>query len=92
MAGIGDLLNLGPVSAGWLETVGIRSYDDLEGLGSVEAYLLVKEAFPAASANLLYALEGALRDVRWDDLPVADRAALREEARRRAVSPDARRP
>ena len=75
-----DLLNLGPASARWLEAVGITSYDDLEQLGSVEAYLLVREAFPAASANLLYALEGALRDVRWDELPRSQRDALREQA------------
>jgi hypothetical protein len=28
----------------------------------------------------LYALEGALRDVRWDKLPAAERAALRAAA------------
>ena len=75
-----DLLNLGPTSAGWLRGVGIASYDDLERLGSVEAFLLVADARPEVSLNLLYALEGALRDVRWDLLPVADRAELRRRA------------
>ena len=40
----------------------------------------VRESFPTASANLLYALEGALRDTRWDDLPVELRRELRRQA------------
>ena len=77
---IGSLLNLGPRSEEWLTAVGITSYEQLESLGSVQAYLRVRERFPRASANLLYALEGALLDVRWDLLPVELRARLRREA------------
>lgn len=80
--GIGSLLNLGPRSEQWLTAVGITTYEDLERLGSVQAYQRVREAFPRASANLLYALEGALLDVRWDLLPVQ----LREDLRRAADS------
>lgn len=81
---LGSLLNLGPQSERWLLAVGITSYDDLEQLGSVAAYVRVREAFPRASANLLYALEGALRDVRWDYLPVELRAELRRQAQEAA--------
>ena len=75
-----DLLDLGPTSARWLRDIGVESYDELDRLGSVEAYQLVKQVHPEGSADLLYALEGALRDVRWDLLPVADRAVLRRRA------------
>jgi DNA transformation protein len=78
--GIGSLLNLGPRSQEWLTAVGITTYEDLERLGSVQAYLRVQERFPAASATLLYALEGALLDVRWDLLPLDVRQRLRREA------------
>ena len=62
--------------------MGIETYDDLERLGSVEAYLLVAESRPGVSLNLLYALEGALQDVRWDLLPTEQRAELRRRAGR----------
>ena len=79
-----DLLNLGPTSAGWLRDVGIETYDDLERLGSVQAFLLVDGSREGVSLNLLWALEGALRDVRWDRLPVEVRAELRRQAGRAA--------
>ena len=77
------LRNLGAVSAGWLEAAGIRTAADLRRLGAVETFRRV--AFNRAgdvSYNLLYALEGALRDVRWDHIPPEERAALREAAER----------
>jgi DNA transformation protein len=76
------LVNLGPTSAQWLRDAGITSYADLERLGAVQAFLAVRERHPRASANLLYALEGALLDVRWDHLPEDVRARLRREAGR----------
>jgi DNA transformation protein len=77
-----DLPNLGPASAGWLREVGITSYEDLERLGSVAAYQLVADRRPGVSRNLLYALEGALQDVRWDLLSPELRAELRRRAGR----------
>ena len=79
---LSDLLNLGPTSAGWLRDVGIESRDDLERLGSVEAFLRVDASREGVSLNLLYALEGALRDVRWDRLPPEVRADLRRQVGR----------
>ena len=78
---LASLWNLGAVSAGWLEAAGIRTEADLRALGAVEAFRRV--AFHRSgdvSMNLLYALEGALRGVRWDLLPAAERAALRRAA------------
>ena len=75
------LRNLGPASAAWLEAAGIRTAADLRALGAVAAFRRV--AFHRGgdvSANLLYALEGALRDVRWDRLPAEERVRLRREA------------
>lgn len=73
-----QLRNLGPVSAARLAAVGIKDVADLEEIGSVNAYRKVKERFPAeTSLNLLYALEGALLDLPWDDLP----AGVKEELR-----------
>jgi DNA transformation protein len=62
--------------------VGITCYEDLERLGSVAAYALVADRRPEVSLNLLYALEGALLDVRWDLLSGDVRADLRRRAGR----------
>jgi hypothetical protein len=78
-----QLRNIGKVSAGRLAAVGITTPSELEALGAVEAYRRVKEAYPAqTSLNLLYALEGAILDVTWSDLPPALRERLRAAAER----------
>lgn len=74
------LVNLGPVSQKWLADVGIRTRADLERIGSVAAFKKVEEAGHKPSANLLYALEGALLDLRWDRLSEEIRLNLLERA------------
>ena len=81
------LLNLGPKSAEWLEQVGIRTRADLERVGSVAAYRKVRDAGLDSSLNLLWALEGALLEVRWDRLP----PPVKEDLRLRAGLGDKRR-
>ena len=68
--------NVGPKSAAWLRQVGVRTQDDLVRLGAVEAFMKVKRAGFRPSLNLLYALEGALADCHWADLPDERKAAL----------------
>lgn len=63
------LKNLGKTSAQWLHAVGIHSANDLRRRGSVEAYRAVRARGFRASKVLLYAIEGALLDVHWNDLP-----------------------
>lgn len=75
-----ELLNLGPQSIRWLEQVGIRTLGDLKRTGAVAAYLLAKQRQPKCSLNLLYALEGALTGVRWNQLSEKTRQRLRAEA------------
>ena len=70
------LRNIGPKSAAWLRQVGLRSRDDLAAVGAVEAYMRVKRAGFKPSLNLLYALEGALLDCHWQEVPDARRSEL----------------
>ena len=70
------LRNIGPKSAAWLRQVGLRTRADLEGVGAVEAFMRVKRAGFKPSLNLLYALEGALRDCHWQEVPDDRRAEL----------------
>lgn len=62
--------NIGPASAHWLSEVGIDSVEDLERVGVVEAYRRIKELQPdKVSLNLLWAMQGALMDLHWTDVP-----------------------
>ena len=72
--------NVGPKSAAWLRQVGVRTQEDLVRLGAVEAFMKVKRAGFRPSLNLLYALEGALADCHWADLPDERKAALLQAA------------
>ena len=70
------LRNIGPKSAAWLRQVGLRSHEDLAAAGPVEAYMRVRRAGFRPGLNLLYAIEGALRDCHWQDVPEARRSEL----------------
>ena len=56
---------------------GIDTPDDLDRVGSVEAYQRVLEAGGHPSLNLLWALEGALLDLDWRHLPEDRKQGLR---------------
>ncbi|HCN63333.1 MAG TPA: competence protein TfoX [Pseudomonas sp.] len=73
------LKNLGKTSAQWLHAVGIHSASDLRRRGAVEAYRAVKARGFRASKVLLYAIEGALLDVHWNDIPPQRKAFLNEQ-------------
>jgi DNA transformation protein len=75
------LTNLGKVSARQLDEIGIKSEADLRAVGAAAAYLKLKDHFGrGVSLNYLYALEGALKGVRWDLMPETERAVTRAEA------------
>lgn len=77
----GDKLrNIGPKSAAWLRQVGLHSRADLEEAGPVDAYMRVRRAGFRPSLNLLYALEGALQDCHWQEVPDTRRKELVEAA------------
>ena len=70
------LRNIGPKSAAWLRQVGLRTREDLAAVGPLEAFMRVRRAGFKPSLNLLYSLEGALRDCHWQDVPEARRREL----------------
>lgn len=76
-----ELRNLGPVSRKWLVAVGVKTRADLAELGPVAAYKLLKARGYNATVNLVYAVEGALRDVDWNRLPATVVARLKAQAR-----------
>lgn len=79
----GDLLglkNLGMASVNILHAVGVNSYDDLSEMGAVEAYCRIKSRGIQVSKVMLYALQGALMDVHWNDLTPDLKSQLVAEA------------
>lgn len=78
---IGDLRNLGPKTALWLTEVGIRTEADLRRTGAVAAYRQLKTLRGGQlSLVALYAMQAALMDIDWRELPEAFRQALADEA------------
>ena len=81
VAALAALPNLGPVSAGWLVAAGVTAPEQLRARGAVAVFHQVAmHRAGDVSLTLLYALEGAVRGVRWDRLPHDVRAALRAAA------------
>ena len=76
-------LNLGPKSGQWLREAGITTVSELERLGPVVAYQLVKQRHPIASLNLLWALAAGLKGMDWRELTEATKEQLRKEAETR---------
>jgi hypothetical protein len=73
---LATLPNLGARSAAMLQAAGITTLKQLKALGSVRAFSKVKQTQPKASLNLLWALEGALSGLRWQDVAKEHRASL----------------
>ena len=63
-----QLKNLGMASVNILHAIGINTYTDLKSMGAVEAYRRIKARGINVSKVMLYALQGALMDVHWNDL------------------------
>lgn len=77
---LSKLKNLGAASINILHAIGINNYQDLQSIGPVEAYLRIKRRDIHVSKVMLYALQGALMDVHWNDLDPEIKQQLLEEA------------
>ncbi|MCB8943315.1 MAG: TfoX/Sxy family protein [Ardenticatenaceae bacterium] len=77
---VSQLPNLGSKSSQWLHNIGIHTLTDLQAIGVVEAYCLIKAQHEQASLNLLYALYGAAHNILWNQLTPEIKKQLQEEA------------
>lgn len=82
-----DLINLGAASVNILRAIGVNTYQELAEVGPVEAYCRMKLRGIHVSKVMLYALQGALLNIHWNDLEpdlkaklVADADSLLAEA------------
>lgn len=77
--------NIGNKLAAELRGAGITSYARLKELGAVEAMYRIAQGKPLTGYNMLYALEGACRGVRWHSLSKEQRARVKTEYDERTV-------
>lgn len=75
-----QLKNLGMASVNILHAVGINTFSELRKVGAVEAYRRIKGRDINVSKVMLYALQGALLNVHWNDLPADLKLQLVAEA------------
>ncbi len=87
---IARLANLGPKSEAMMHRAGIATEASLRALGAVRAYVKVKRSDPAASLNLLWALEGALSGRPWKEVARTDRLVLLLQVEQLLASPKRR--
>jgi len=73
---IGSVPGLGAKSQAMLAAAGIETIGMLHQLGSVQAYVMVKRAGCRPSLNLLWALEGAITGVSWQEVARTGRTSL----------------
>lgn len=78
MGKLAEMPNIGVRLEELLIIAGIDSPEKLIGMGSRDAWLLIKEINPSLSLTRLYSLEGAIRGVKWHQLP----AEVRDELKR----------
>lgn len=62
------LPNIGKILAQKLSEVGIYTPEDLCNTGAENAFIKLKTIDETACINMLYALEGAIQDIRWHKL------------------------
>jgi len=74
------LKNLGAASINILHAIGINSYDDLHEAGAVDTYCRIKARGIHVSKVMLYALQGALMDIHWNELTPELKAQLVKES------------
>lgn len=79
---LSKLPNIGNKLEALLNIVGINSIQELKQVGSIEATTRLND-IGEACMNKLYAIEGAIQDVRWHQLPKEYREELKQMYKKR---------
>ncbi len=69
-----------------LRAIGVHTFDDLQEMGAIEAYRRIKARDIHVSKVMLYALQGALMDVHWNDLDGNMKESLVSQAEELEIS------
>ena len=74
-----EMPNIGKTLAKKLSTAGIDSPEKLIEIGSLTALMRIRTETDSGCLNMLYALEGAIRGVRWHSLSKDVKEELKRE-------------
>ena len=78
MSELTSMMNIGKEMERKLTSVGIDSTEKLIELGSKEAFMKLKQAYPNVCLVHLYALEGAVCNMEFNSLPESRKKELKE--------------
>jgi len=78
MGELSKLPNIGKVLEKQLNEIGVETIEELESIGSKEAWLSIREIDSSACYNRLCGLEGAIQRIRWHDLSKKDKKNLKD--------------
>lgn len=74
-----DIPNIGKTLALKLNTIGINNITELEEIGSENAFIKLSNIENnGVCINMLYALEGAIQNIRWHSLDNSRKLELKE--------------
>lgn len=71
-------INIGKDTEAKLIQVGIDTFEKLESIGTEQAFIRLRTIDPGACLSLLYGLEGAIKDIKWNKLPDAKKQELQQ--------------
>lgn len=78
MTKLSDMPNIGRVLERKLIKCGITNASELINIGSKNAFLRIKAIDGTTCLSMLQALEGAVQNIRWHDLPEKSKNELKE--------------
>jgi DNA transformation protein len=73
------MINIGEVIQWELEQVGILNLEDLKKTGSARALFMIHNNGGNGCLSMLYALEGAIKEIRWHDLTKEEKEKVKAE-------------
>ncbi|WP_050635866.1 TfoX/Sxy family protein [Candidatus Stoquefichus sp. SB1] len=78
MKKLSEYPNIGPAVEAQLHQVGIDTMDQLQDIGSQEAWLKIQSIDSSACIHRLYSLEAAIQGIKKKDLSLDDKQYLKD--------------
>jgi DNA transformation protein len=75
---LSGIINIGKDTKSKLEQVGIDSFEKLKEVGAEGAFIRLQVLDPGACLSLLYGLDGAISETKWNKLPPERKQALQQ--------------
>ena len=73
------LRNLGPLSIKWLNSIDVYTKEDIEELGPIVIYNILKAHGYNVNILMVYALQGAIMDCHWNEIPEKTKEEFKKE-------------